>query len=443
MENKRTNTAKDQFFIFCSINIGILGVIMGAIISTFELTFSQCVMVAILGPLSYFLVGAVSLAGKDQGNTTLALSKQVYGSKGNIILNLISWINFLGWLIINTVSSALIVLSIFSLLSINNSSFVTILSLVIVLFIVISCCLVPDEKLGKIQMFFSIVFGGATLFILGYLLLNMDFTPLYQRESGDFATNFLPALSIMIAGTGLGWVMAGADYSPMVKKDESNKKVFFAVSFGGIIPLIIMFFSGILMSANMPDLASSANPLDIIAASLPAYLAIPYYIISVGGLLPQCIIGLKTSDINLNTIVKVKNKRTTIIIHSICIFAIALIALLGSGMLLTYFSTFLTVIGMGAGSWAAIFIVNYIKRKSFNDYAKIKEVPFNKNACISWAIATIVGFLFTNNAFFDGPFAQGIFRDNSLGLLISTILAAILYLVLAPVFKEEFPKDEN
>lgn len=81
--------------------------------------------------------------------------------------------------------------------------------------------------------------------------------------------------------------MAGADYSPNVNENASSKSLFFAITLGGMIPLIIMFISGILMSASMSDLATNPNPLELISKALPPYLAFPYYIVSLGGLLPQ------------------------------------------------------------------------------------------------------------------------------------------------------------
>lgn len=154
---------------------------MGAIIALFNLSFNQCLAVAILGPASYFLVGIVSVASKIQGDTTLSLSKQTLGIKGNIIPNLIAWLNFLGWLIVNVVTSALILLSIFAILGIETSTFLTIFCILIIVFISSLCCLVSEKALATIQQYLTIIFGGATLLILAYLLFNADFSSLYQR----------------------------------------------------------------------------------------------------------------------------------------------------------------------------------------------------------------------------------------------------------------------
>jgi NCS1 family nucleobase:cation symporter-1 len=42
--------------------------------------------------------------------------------------------------------------------------------------------------------------------------------------------------------------------------------------------------------------------------------------------------------------------------------------------------------------------------------------------------------LFTNNAIWNGPFAHGIFRNNSLGVFVSAILA-IICMFIVKLFK--------
>ena len=57
------------------------------------------------------------------------------------------------------------------------------------------------------------------------------------------------------------------------------------------------------------------------------------------------------------------------------------------------------------------------------------KTHFNWLGIISWILATTTGFLFTNNAIWNGPFAHGIFRNNSLGVFVSAIIAIICMLL--------------
>lgn len=58
------------------------------------------------------------------------------------------------------------------------------------------------------------------------------------------------------------------------------------------------------------------------------------------------------------------------------------------------------------------------------------ENNVNVTGVLSWVIGVVIGFLFTNIGFFSGPFAEGIFKDNSLGLLLAFFVSLISFTIL-------------
>ncbi len=86
-----------------------------------------------------------------------------------------------------------------------------------------------------------------------------------------------------------------------------------------------------------------------------------------------------------------------------------------------------------------------MSRKHGYDVALMKPdsaVHYNWGGIISWIIATVTGFLFTNNAVWSGPFAHGIFRDNSLGVFVSA-LAAIVCIIIAKLLSGSRTPDSS
>ena len=106
-----------------------------------------------------------------------------------------------------------------------------------------------------------------------------------------------------------------------------------------------------------------------------------------------------------------------------------------SNNFLYIFHSFLGVIGITLAGWAGCFIVDYTMIRKKIGYSE--ELLTNKNGInsynnigiSSYIIGVISGFLFTNCAFFNGPFAKGIFENNSLGMIITFIVSVILYFV--------------
>ena len=168
--NERNGKPKDLFFIWFASNIGILGVVYGALIVGFQLSFVQSVLAALVAAFSFVLVGYISIAGKENGITTFMLSRAAFGTKGNWIPNFLGWLNLTGWLSVNVVTGTLILLSLANVFNLGISGFLTVVCLLVFAALVILSGFLTQEKLAKSQTLFTYVFGGLTLIILVLLL---------------------------------------------------------------------------------------------------------------------------------------------------------------------------------------------------------------------------------------------------------------------------------
>ncbi|MEF9950978.1 MAG: cytosine permease [Clostridium sp.] len=439
-KDERVGTPKELFTIWFASNIGILGVVYGAIIVGYNLSFLQSLLAAAVGAASFALVGYLSLAGRDSGGTTFLLSRAAFGIKGNIIPNLLGWVNLVGWLAVNVVTGTLTLLALFAVFGIKGGTVLTVISLLVFAFLVIASSIFGQDALVKIQTFFSYVFGALTLFILILLLPKTNWSQIFAMENGSWIEGFLPAVSIIAAGTGISWSIASADYSCYQNPKSSSKSVFTAVTFGAFIPLFVIMGIGILMSNSVPELATSSNPIEVISNVLPAWVTVIYFVTALGGLIPQCIISLKSARVNLETLNIKVNDFVAVAIHAAIMILVPIYVLFVSEDFLGNFQVFLGLLGIGLASWAAVFLIDYVCIRKNVGYEERLLVDssynsVNKKGIISWAIGVVVGLLFTNSPFFDGIFAKGIFRDNSLGIILSFIISGLLYFVLVRTAK--------
>ncbi|MEV2911146.1 cytosine permease [Paenibacillus larvae] len=123
-----------------------------------------------------------------------------------------------------------------------------------------------QNTLVKIQTFFTYVFVGLTLLVLIILIPQTNWSELMNRSSGSWVEGFLPAVSIIIAGTGISWSIAAADYSCYQNPGHPSKSIFTSVTLGAFIPLFVIMSVGVLMSTSVPELATSANPIEVISS---------------------------------------------------------------------------------------------------------------------------------------------------------------------------------
>src|SRR5258708_16413355 len=78
--------------------MGMRGIGYGGILDGASPNLWQSVLVALLAPVSSFLlVGILGVAGKRGGAPMLTLSRACFGTRGNLGPTLVSWISLVGW----------------------------------------------------------------------------------------------------------------------------------------------------------------------------------------------------------------------------------------------------------------------------------------------------------------------------------------------------------
>ncbi|MDR5597197.1 cytosine permease [Paenibacillus larvae] len=295
-----------------------------------------------------------------------------------------------------------------------------------------------QNTLVKIQTFFTYVFGGLTLLVLIILIPQTNWSELMNISSGSWVEGFLPAVSIIIAGTGISWSIAAADYSCYQNPGHPSKSIFTSVTLGAFIPLFVIMSVGVLMSTSVPELATSANPIEVISQALPGWMTILYFITALGGLIPQCIISLKSARVNLETLNIHVSNQVAVWIHAVIMILLPVYVLFISEDFLGNFQMFLGLLGIGLAAWAATFLADFvcIRKRANYEERLLTDKEYNKvnyKGIISWLAGVITGFLFTNSPFFNGPFAKGIFQDNSWGMLLAFDISVSVYTFMIAV----------
>lgn len=431
---EQTGKPLELFWIWSAANIGILGVVYGAIIVAFGLSFIQSILAALVGVASFALVGYTSFAGKRGRTSTLTLSRVIFGLKGNIAPTTFSWINLMGWEAVNVITGTLTLAALFQAIGLGESHSLTAISLLLFGGLTIVVSLLGQNTVVWMQSWFSRIFGTMTLIVVLYIVFTTEWGKVLSLPSGSWLTGFLPAVSVIAAGTGISWAIAGADYSRYQSPESSDKSIFAAVVGGACLPLILLMFTGILLSVQLPDLASAANPIALIGSVLPKWMAIPYLLAATAGIITIAVLSLYSASLNLLTLgVKVKQS-LAVSIDAVVILGIAIYVLFISGDFMGPFISFLVFCGVFLAAWEAIFILDYAKVRRHHGYdgnalyglngqnRGVRKVPL-----FCWFLGALCGLLVTKTGFIDGPLAKGLFADSSLGLFVSFLVSLIAY----------------
>lgn len=432
-QNEKTLTASKLFYNWFAANVGIMGFVFGAMIVSYHLSFFQAIIASLVGALSFLIPGWVAMIGQREGVTTFKLSRAAFGIRGNRIPNAIAWLNMVGWLAVNVITGTLLLVSLFGIVHIKRSATATAVALIIFGGLVVLSGFLNEAVLAKIQTWLSYIFGGLTVLILALFLAKADWKQALQLPSGSWLAGVLPAISIVAAGSGISWSMAAADWGAYVRPGTKLVATFWNTTLGGAIPLFVLMAGGVLLSTIEPSLATTGDPFGVMYSALPNWIGVIYFLVAAGGLIPQCIISFRSARINLATIGIEVSQRTSLIIHGIIVLAIPIYVLFISKDFLSNFELFLNFLGICLASWVAIFLCDSLmfRKRGYDVRLLVTDSSshYNWSGIISWLLATVTGFLFTNNAVWDGPFARGIFRNNSLGVFVSAAVAVICMLI--------------
>lgn len=437
-ESDKTLTPGKLFYNWFAANIGVMGFVYGAIIVSYRLSFIQAILAALVGALSFLVPGWVAMIGQREGVTTFKLSRAAYGTHGNKIPNAIAWFNMVGWLAVNVITGTLLLVSLFQVIRLPKNNVTTLIALLIFGSFVLLSGLLKEATLALIQTWLSWIFGVVTAVILVLFLVKANWQVALAAPSNSWLSGFLPAVSIVAAGSGISWSMAAADWGAYVKPTTKPAATFWHTTLGGAVPLFILMAGGVLLSTIDPTLAVASNPFDAMYQVLPSWIGVIYFLVAAGGLVPQCIVSLRSARINLATIGIRVSQRTSLAVHGVIVILIPVYVLFISGNFLSNFELFLNFLGICLASWVAIFLCDSVmfRRTGYdmNLMTTASPVRYNWGGIVSWLIALTTGFMFTNNAVWSGPFAHGMFRDNSLGVFMAAI-AAVMCMVIVKLIR--------
>jgi len=439
---ERHGSPFELFWVWFAANIGILGIVYGGILTSAGLNLWQSLLVALIAPaISFLLVGALSIAGKWGGVPMLTLSRAPFGTRGNLVPTLISWISLVGWETITVITAAYALLGLLNLVGLPTNTLWTIVSLVVIAFLIVAIGLLGHATLVWIQRAATWIFGLLTLVIVIFLLARTNWSVVLAARPGPWDTGVLATLSIIMAGTGISWVNTGADYARYFLHNSRDRAIIGWTVFGSTLPLFGLIMTGVLLSSRVPNLATASNPVQLIGNVLPSWMAIPYLITAIGGLIAEADLSIYSSGLNLLTIGVKLQRYKTVLIDGILMIIGAIYVMLIAQNFFAPFESFLQLLADCLTAWSAVFLVDMLFRwRSGYDTTGLAQTDqtssyfytagINWSAIIAWLTGILVGLAFTVSPWFTGPFAKGIFATSSLGYLIGFAVSSLLYWIL-------------
>jgi nucleobase:cation symporter-1, NCS1 family len=414
-ESERHGKPRSLFWPWMAGNVSLLALSYGSFFLGFGISFWQATTAAILGTLgSFALVAISSLAGKRSNAPTMTLSRAIFGVKGNIVPGLLSYLIFVGWETVLVSLATLATGTVFTEFGHIDKNLAQVIGFLFAAGLTITSGVLGFKVIMKIQRWLIL----ATLLLsVGYIFLTLNkinWNLIASTHSGS-TQGFIGALIFGITGIGLGWVNSAADYSRYLPRESSNKGVIGWTIFGASIVPILMVIYGALLSGSSKVLSEkiATDPIGALTTLLPKWYLIPFAIVAILGLIGGSILDLYSSGIALVSIgIPVKRHIAAAIDGGIMTVGTIYIVWIAKNFF-GPFQGFLITLGVPIAVWSAMFVVDVMFRKSYNEGA-LFDSNGEYGACNWRAISIIimgsfVGWGFVTNTFAPWLSWQGYF----------------------------------
>ncbi|MFJ9707968.1 cytosine permease [Streptomyces sp. NPDC101234] len=440
-DSERTATTRGLLPTWIAANITVLLVTMGASLAvSFRLNFWQALVVAGTAPIvSYGPVGLIGIAGKRGGAPGMTLSRAVFGQRGNLLPGGLIWVARWGWETINAVTGAYALLTVlYILFGIRHNTALTIATL---LFFVIATFAISGMGIKAVRRCSRLaawLFGAFSLLVLGRLIVKTDWHRVFGQDPGPTAA-MITGVGLIAAG-GMSWAPAAPDFTRYLPGTASSTAIVRNTVGGAgvvVLPLVLM---GAVTASAMPDLARAADPVSFLGAVLPLWLAVPYLLITLVGMLLINAMSMYSAGFTAQTLGFRIHRHWAVSVNAVISLALGGVLMLAAASFMGSFIAFLSLLAVAFSAWVGVFGVDMLRRREYDAQALLDTTPagaywyragFSPAAVAAWALGLATGLLFTRSDWFTGPLAQHTpVGRYGLGWLATIVVSGALYAAL-------------
>lgn len=452
-EQERTARTRDLFPTWVAANISVLLLTMGAGLSVaYGLDFWQTLGVGVAAPIvSYGLVGLVSVAGRRGGAPGMALSRAVFGQRGNLLPGATIWVARWGWETINAVTGAYALLTVLDIcFGVHGSRPLIVVTL---LLFVATTFAISGLGIGAVQRctrWATWLFGAFSLLVLVHLAVETDWAEVFGRDAGP-ASAMITGIGLVAAG-GMSWVPTSPDFTRYLPRTAPSAAIVRNTVGGAGIVVLPMLLMGMVMASATPDLASAPDPVSFLGEVLPLWLAVPYLLIALVGTLLINSMSMYSAGFTAQTIGLRMPRHWAVSVNAVISLVLGGILMLAATSFMNTFVAFLSLLAVTFSAWAGVFGADMLRRREYDAEALLDtgrtsaywyRGGFAPAAVTAWAAGLGAGLLFTTSDWFTGPLASNNpVGEYGLGWAATILVSGLLYAVLPkPAVAEPVPGE--
>lgn len=407
-ESERTAKPHNLFMPWFASNVSVFGMSYGAWIFDFGISFWQATAITTIGViLSFIFCGIIAIGGKRGSVPTMVMSRSAFGVKGAKAPGVVSWLTSIGWETMLAITAVLATSTIFTRLgwAEEGSVGVRVGASVVIAVLIVLGAVAGYHIIMKVQSVLTWLTGLTTMVYIFLVIPHIDFGAVMQIPSGSPA-QMIGAMTMVMTGTGLGWINIAADWSRYQSRDASGGKIIFWNTFGASLGPVVLITFGLLFAGSNPEAAVnvSNDPIGALASVLPTWFLIPFLITAILTLLSGAINGIYSSGLTLLTLGIHIPRPLAALIDGVILTLGTVFVVFFSPNFIGPFQSFLITLGVPLAAWAGIMMADIILRKRDYDEAALFD-PAGRYGAYNWAslglmvVACVIGWGLVVNGF--------------------------------------------
>ncbi|GAB3704879.1 purine-cytosine permease family protein [Mariniluteicoccus flavus] len=446
-ESERRGRPRSLFWPWAAGQLSVFNVAWGGYLFDFGLSLWQAVLVVLVGSVgSFLLVGLVSLVGQRGSAPTMVLSRAAFGVRGNVLPGLVSYLLLIGWEIVLCSLAVMTTDSVAARMGWTLGPATKGVVLAAVIAIVMALGILGFEAVMRAQRWLTVAILVATI---GFVVLTLDdvnWANVLAHPAGS-APAVIGATTMVLAGFGLGWTSAAADYSRYLPRSVRPGGVVGWTTLGGSLPLVILLGHGLLLCGSSPELSAAVvkDPLGALLGLLPGWFVIPFWLVTIAALIAGAVLDIYSSGLALVAMGLPVKRWQAVGLDGLLATLGTLYVVWFAPDFLTPFQAFLITLGVPLAAWTGVFGADVILRwRAGYDEAKLFDATASGYGSVRWSAIAImvlgcaIGFgLVTNTGtgwlswqgYLLGPLGlggrEGQWAYASLGLPVTLVLTLL------------------
>ncbi|MHA5052796.1 cytosine permease [Streptomyces sp. SD15] len=438
---ERTAKTRDLFPTWVAANITVLLLTMGATLAvSYRLNIWQACVVGVAAPIAAFgLVGLIGIAGRRGGAPGMALSRAVFGQRGNLLPGSLIWIARWGWETINAVTGAYALLTVLDIVfGVQRNTFLIVVTLLLFVVATFAISGLGIRAVRKCNKWATYLFGGFSVLVLGRLIVNTDWGEVFGRPAGP--TPLMITGVGLIAAGGISWAPSSPDFTRYLPRTAPSWAIVRNCVGGAAIVVLPMVLMGAVMAFDTPGLASAADPVSFVGAILPMWMAVPYLLIALVGMLLINAMSMYSAGFTAQTLGLKVPRHWAVSVNAVISLVLGGVLMLFAPSFMGSFIAFLSLLAVAFSAWVGVFGADMLRRKAYDAGALLDTTRtsaywyrggFSPAAVAAWAVGLGSGALFTTSDWFTGPLAaNNPVGEYGLGWVATVAVSFLLYVVL-------------